>query len=383
MDVVSLIGFVQAIFLSNLIFFKKKKNIKDYILLIFILLIGLKLLTIYGEYRGWNETFPYLIIADLFYWNLLGPLLYLYVKITISGESRFQIKYLLHLLPLFFVFIAFSDYLNNFIHNTNFGTYMSEPGRIIPKTGLYVFQLVSPFYYVWAIIILSKYRKSILDFFSTKKDVDKKWLFYLTNGFAAYLIVGVIGLFMMQIFNFSLPFNIYSYSSLILVIYIFGLGYIGLTRNIVLHGYKDFVVHKGISIPHKDYISNRTRYEKSTMTNSEASVLISELNELMNNKKLYLDCQLNLKTLAEALNTNTHRLSQSLNEYQGENFFDFVNRYRIEEVKKRMADPESEKFKIIAIAYDCGFNSRSGFYNSFRKFTGQTPTDYMSSVSQA
>ena len=145
--------------------------------------------------------------------------------------------------------------------------------------------------------------------------------------------------------------------------------------------FRNYITGPGRIIPKSDNILHRIRYEKSAMTKSETKALISELHELMNKKKLYLDCQLNLKTLADALKTNTHRLSQSLNEYQGENFFDFVNRYRIEEVKKNLADPDSEKFKIIAIAYDCGFNSRSAFYNSFKKFTGQTPSGYLNSLS--
>jgi AraC-like DNA-binding protein len=77
------------------------------------------------------------------------------------------------------------------------------------------------------------------------------------------------------------------------------------------------------------------------------------------------------------LNTNFHRLSQVINESFHQNFYDFINTYRIEESKIRLINPESDKYKIISIAYDSGFSSKSSFYNAFRKNTGITPGEYL------
>jgi AraC-like DNA-binding protein len=57
---------------------------------------------------------------------------------------------------------------------------------------------------------------------------------------------------------------------------------------------------------------------------------------------------------------------------------DFVNSYRVEEFKARAVDPANSNFSILAIALDAGFNSKSSFNQAFKKFTGKTPSQYMS-----
>ena len=96
--------------------------------------------------------------------------------------------------------------------------------------------------------------------------------------------------------------------------------------------------------------------------------------------KPYLETELNLVGLAEKINTTPHKLSQVINEKLNLNFYDFVNNYRIEEVKEALSNPENWNLKIISIAWDCGFNSKSVFYNTFKKFTKQTPSQYRKSV---
>ena len=69
-----------------------------------------------------------------------------------------------------------------------------------------------------------------------------------------------------------------------------------------------------------------------------------------------------------------------INESFHQNFYDFVNTYRIKESKRLLKDPESEKYKIISIAYDSGFSSKSSFYKAFKKSTGITPGEYLNKV---
>ena len=63
-----------------------------------------------------------------------------------------------------------------------------------------------------------------------------------------------------------------------------------------------------------------------------------------------------------------------------QNFFDYVNNYRVEEFKKLVNDPAKKDDKLIFLAYDAGFNSKSTFNTAFKKFTGQTPSDYRNSL---
>ena len=100
----------------------------------------------------------------------------------------------------------------------------------------------------------------------------------------------------------------------------------------------------------------------------------------METEKPYLDGKLSLKKVATDLGISTNYLSQVINENLNKNFFDFVNEYRVEMVKEMIIDPSNKNYTLLAIAYDCGFNSKSSFNSIFKKHTGLTPTEYQKSL---
>jgi AraC-like DNA-binding protein len=71
-----------------------------------------------------------------------------------------------------------------------------------------------------------------------------------------------------------------------------------------------------------------------------------------------------------------HHLSQVLNDRLQQNFFDFVNSYRVEEVRRRISEPSGRTLTLMAIALDAGFNSKSVFNTAFRKYTCMTPSEF-------
>ena len=68
----------------------------------------------------------------------------------------------------------------------------------------------------------------------------------------------------------------------------------------------------------------------------------------------------------------SHDLSQLLNDSLGQNFSEFINGYRIKEAE-RLLTSDNEDIKVIEVAYQCGFNTKTAFYNSFRKKNGVSP----------
>jgi AraC-like DNA-binding protein len=80
---------------------------------------------------------------------------------------------------------------------------------------------------------------------------------------------------------------------------------------------------------------------------------------------------------------STHNLSEILNTRLNQNFYDFINRYRVEEVKKRLSENDSGKFSLIAIAFDSGFNSKSSFNTIFKKLTGVTPSQFRNQMASS
>lgn len=109
---------------------------------------------------------------------------------------------------------------------------------------------------------------------------------------------------------------------------------------------------------------------------SKTEVYHQQLLDLMGNDLLYQNPDLTLDFLAGRLQISAGYLSQIINEKQQKNFFEFVNEYRVEAVKKRLTDPEFANYTIMGVAHECGFQSKSTFNSAFKKFTGHTPSAY-------
>jgi AraC-like DNA-binding protein len=89
---------------------------------------------------------------------------------------------------------------------------------------------------------------------------------------------------------------------------------------------------------------------------------------------VYRRSDLSLTALAEMLNERPHYVSQVISQEFASNFYDLVNRHRIEHAKRLLrADPEGN---VLTIAMDCGFNSKSAFHVAFRRCTGTTPSNF-------
>jgi len=121
-----------------------------------------------------------------------------------------------------------------------------------------------------------------------------------------------------------------------------------------------------------------TKYENSALSQDMATRLERKLRNAMVQDKLHHDPNLSLWALAKHLGASPNYVSQTLNECIGENFFDFVNRYRIEEAQKLLSGSEDT---VLDVALEVGFNSRSSFYSAFKKVTGQTPSAYRQAMS--
>ncbi|MEW8468085.1 MAG: helix-turn-helix domain-containing protein, partial [Candidatus Thiodiazotropha sp.] len=118
------------------------------------------------------------------------------------------------------------------------------------------------------------------------------------------------------------------------------------------------------------------KYRKSVLDSEMAGMLLSELKSYMAREKPYLDNTLTLPQLSRQLDIPPHYLSQVINERLKQNFFDFINRYRVDDAKQHLDNPEQAGKNILAIALDSGFNSKSAFYTAFKKHTGMTPTQF-------
>jgi AraC-like DNA-binding protein len=93
-------------------------------------------------------------------------------------------------------------------------------------------------------------------------------------------------------------------------------------------------------------------------------------------KEPYLDSSLTIQDLSEQVKMPVKDLSTLINLYMDKHFFDFVNEYRIEKAMQILRDSSQKELTVLEILYEVGFNSKSSFNTSFKKYTGKTPTDY-------
>ncbi len=118
------------------------------------------------------------------------------------------------------------------------------------------------------------------------------------------------------------------------------------------------------------------RYRGSTLDDERAAEYGARLDRAMEVERAFLDPELTLGRLSEATGIPAKQLSQLVNERYGLNFNDFVNRRRIEEAKRLLLDPASRGYKLLRIAFESGFNSKSVFNAAFRKHAGASPSEF-------
>ena len=104
--------------------------------------------------------------------------------------------------------------------------------------------------------------------------------------------------------------------------------------------------------------------------------LIAQLRKFMEEQKPYLNPQLTIKDLADAFEVPVKDLSILINHSLNQNFYDFVNEYRVREVMTLLENPSYRKLTILEILYEVGFNTKSTFNLAFKKYTQVTPTSY-------
>ncbi len=116
------------------------------------------------------------------------------------------------------------------------------------------------------------------------------------------------------------------------------------------------------------------KYQKSGLKQQAAADFASELERVLKEEKLYLKKGLKLKEVADILAISPHQLSEVINEHMQTTFFDLINRYRVEEAKQMIQ--VNSQFTLLHIGLSAGFNNKTSFVNSFKRFEGTTPSEY-------
>lgn len=132
---------------------------------------------------------------------------------------------------------------------------------------------------------------------------------------------------------------------------------------------------KQIILP-SDYSEAPIKYKKSGLSREQSQEIVVKLNKVIKQQELFLNPQLTLSDLAEAIDESTNIVSQALNEILGKNYYGYINSFRLEYFIELFKNPKSKRFTMLTVAYESGFNSKSTFNAFFKKSVGKSPREY-------
>jgi AraC-like DNA-binding protein len=122
--------------------------------------------------------------------------------------------------------------------------------------------------------------------------------------------------------------------------------------------------------------SQKRRYEKSSLSDDSRTESLKKLEKIMTDEKPFLQNNFSLTILSKSMSISPHHLSQILNESLGQTFFEYIATKRVKESQLLLKSVEHNHIKIEEIAEMVGYNSKSAFNTSFKKITGQTPSEF-------
>jgi AraC-like DNA-binding protein len=120
------------------------------------------------------------------------------------------------------------------------------------------------------------------------------------------------------------------------------------------------------------------RYAGKQLSTADRTVFLARLAACMEHEQPYRNGELMLDDLAAQVAMTPHELSQLINEGAGANFADYLNRHRVEALKRALRDPAQAGGSILDLALASGFNSKSAMNRAFKKHTGMTPGEFRS-----
>lgn len=337
--------------------FKKKSNIAIALCLIGVGLQGIEQV---NYHSGFMALYPSLRYLPTFFEFLMPIGLYYCATYILNPNFRFkQIDYWF-MAPLFLISaIQLIIYLS----------YIYEP-QIIEnnKTAYTVFRQIANIItmtYTIGIItnICLKINKYHRQLFNNHSEIEGKNLSWLRN---LYLAVAVV-------------FFLWAYVQYYFILYkediwIFRLMWILIFGLLYFMGF--FLILRGHLFEIPTFKSEDENDSKKPILSDKTDEHYQKLLQLMQDQKLYHDAELSMDTLAEKTELSNGYLSRIINQKEGKNFYDFINSYRITEVKNNLTNPDYAHYSILGIGLEAGFKSKSTFNAVFKKMTGMTPSAY-------
>jgi AraC-like DNA-binding protein len=370
--VIILLGAIQGLFLAFYLFSKPENRRANKWLAFLLAVISLHLLEYAADISGITLLYPALIAITYPLIFCIGPVYFFYCHYLLDKNYSLNYKAMLHFIPAVLVLLVmFPFYMMpasekiNFIRGLSDGKSINIPADQLVFMALHVLQTVA---YVFASYKLIGRREEELKHFSSDGFALKKleWLNAFNVRFSIYLLLYLALVITLTIIN-SYQVQVDYVMLLITSCSIYAIGYAAIQSPEIFKALPDLTLPQ----PPADVAPK----ESLPRNGSKHSELKEKLLLLMESNKPYLKSDLKISELADLLSVPSYQLSQVINDEFLVSFYDFINKYRVEDAKKLLVE-DNRNYKILAIAYEVGFNSKATFNRVFKKFTDLTPSDF-------
>jgi AraC-like DNA-binding protein len=362
-------GIVQSLVLALiLLFYRTGNKMANRLIGAFVLICGL--------HFSWSLIID-TNLADIFkpvfwvpysYLLAIGPLLFLYTKALTTIDFKIDAKASPHFLPVLFevliqlFFISLSIRSNTLVYDV--------PGflifRIVEFSGTAISILI---YGKRCLSLIKAHEAWVVANFSNQKDITLTWLSKLIK---YLLVLWIFWLAFELSFILFLQFQLHLLPVYLLLYILLGV----ITYSNYWIAIQTLIKSEVLTEKKSSSLPPDNANVYSRLTDDEIKRNADALSQLMQKEKLYLHETLSLRTLASKLQKDPNMVSYILNNFFHKSFYDYVNDFRIEEVKNKIDNPAYAHFKIVEIAYECGFNSKATFNRVFKKSTGKSPSEY-------
>jgi AraC-like DNA-binding protein len=352
-------GYFLALAMTLLLWYRgfREERLSDKLLGSVMLLLALQMQDYTFGFSGinflWEELNGFPRGVSL----LFGPVIYFYLRAQVNREFRIGKKHLWHLMP----WLSFFIFQLIFFLQGKYAVQKWQSSIGFVYLG-YVNSLVLwasyLFYFYHSIRLYQAYRQWAIHQFSDQEIISFKWF----RNFIYLMIAGIV--FMQVMFMLDKIFDWDFYQD-----WWWNLGLVVITFYAGIQGYAQVQPGRiSFSIsPVNDSLIREIDHD------DQLADWKIKIEGLMVDQKPYLEPTLTLRDLANLLKTNSTTLSAAINKNFGKNFNDFINGYRVEEFIQRVNHPDHMDYTLLAIAMDCGFNSKATFNRAFRKVTGKSP----------
>jgi len=366
----------QLLFLSTFLFTQQKgKRTSHWLLATFFLSIALNLLDVFllmsrvyascPRLAGWGGCLPL----------LFGPLLFLYTRSVLEKEFRFTAKSWLHFVPFVLFFLITEGVYNSWPREAQerlLQNALEHRFHWSVSIGSSIIFLQFSLYIAFSLDLIARHKKAATQHFSNPRQTSLSWLYTMILFFTALMIGTTLNGLLAKTplaNHYLLTFTV-----IILAMLIF----INRVLLKALHTPYFFSFEEDGVAPPPETAPPSMATETYILPpeNKENAAMAQRLRQYMQHEKPWLDPDLSLEQLAGGIGQKPRLLSVVINETLGQNFFDFINHYRIDEAKRLLTNPVDRKITVSEVLYQVGFNSKSSFNTLFKKYTGLTPTAF-------